>query len=187
MLRASHTRCLKCAIYFILAGFIVDLAALVWVIFILATSCHKNCHNIVRGKFCQPIKTTHIHSLLSFITMSPLLCIANHFPYIIISYISDPYHAGSISIVFFLTFILFYFVFGQFYSRVALRTGSRPKDYPDAVTRDIVHFPKGDACRRKVRVPFNTQVLLLSLGENLSVLYAPELMGIQFFSGAMSP
>ena len=97
------------------------------------------------------------------VTLAPLLCGANHLPYIVLSFISDPYHAGSISIGYFITFLLLYFMYVQFYSRVVLRTGSRPKNYPYATNPDIVHYPDGDACRRVVRVPFNTQVVMLSL------------------------
>ena len=79
------------------------------------------------------------------------------------AFISDPYHAGSISIGYFITFLVLYFMYMQFYSRVVLRTGSRPKNYPYATNPDLVHLPDGDACLRKVRVPFNTQVVMLSL------------------------
>ena len=141
-------------------GFLVDLAAFLWVVFILVTS------------FCKKVTSTRIHTLLVSVTASPLLCGANHLPYIILSYVSDPYQAGSISMVYFFTFLLFYFIFGQVYSRVVLRTGSRPKNFPHAVNADLVHFPEGDACRRKFSVPFNTQAVMISLGEciyNMSI------------------
>lgn len=144
----------------------MDLAALTWVLIILASSCKWNCQAILQGNCCKKVTSTRIHTLLVSVTVSPLLCGANHLPYIIMSYVSDPYNAGSISMIYFFTFLLFYFIFSQVYSRVVLRTGSRPKNYPYAVTADLVHFPDGDACRRKVRVPFNTQAVMLSLGED---------------------
>ena len=143
-------------------GFLVDLAALLWVTFVLLTSC--NCRSLLRGQLCEKVTSTRIHTLLVTTTVSPLLCSANHLPYVVLSYISDPYHAGSVTMGYFFSFLLFYFIFGQVYSRVVLRTGSRPKDFPFAVNADLVHYPDGDACRRKVRVPFNMQVVLLSLG-----------------------
>ena len=146
-------------------GFLVDLAAFLWVLFILATSCRWKCRAFLRGRFCKKVTSTRIHTLLVSVTVSPLLCGANHLPYIILSYLSDPYHAGSISMIYFFTFLIFYFIFGQVYSRVVLRTGSRPKNFPYAVNADLVHFPEGDACRRKLSVPFNTQAVMISLGE----------------------
>ena len=142
----------------------VDLAALFWVLFVFISSCHWNCRAILHGKLCDNVTSTRIHNLFVSVTIAPLLCAANHLPYVILSYISDPYHAGSVSMGYFLSLLLYYFVFARVYSRVVLRTGSRPKDFPYAVNADLVHFPDGDACRRKVRVPFNTQVVTLSLG-----------------------
>ena len=143
-------------------GFIVDIVAFLWVIFILVSCCHLDCHNIIKREFGKPVPYERIRNLL-LITASPVLCGANHIPYVIFSFISDPYHAGSITMVYFISFLLFYFVHQQVYSRVALKTTSRPKNFPYATDPDLIHLPDGDACRRKGRVPFNTQVLLLSM------------------------
>ena len=144
-------------------GNVIDLVALLWVIFILVSSCHLDCRNIFRKQICEPVTPRQIRSLLASATVSPLLCVANHLPYIIFSFISDPYHAGSVVMAYFMSFLLFYFIFGQFYSRLVLRTSSQPKDFPHSVNSDLVHYPDGDACRRKVQVPFNTHVVMISL------------------------
>lgn len=156
----------------------VDLAAFLWIGFVMVTSCQWDSTSLSllhRGRLRGKLTSTRIHTLLVSVTASPLLCGANHFPYIILSYVSDPYHAGSISIVYFISFFLFYFIFSQVYARFVLRTGSRPKNFPYSVNADLVRYPEGDACRRKVRVPFNIRVVLLSLGElYLELLSSPH-------------
>lgn len=142
-------------------GFAIDILALLWIILtFLVMCCRCNCH---ARQFCNPISPNRIQTLLLFSVLPPILCGANHIPYILFALISDPYHAGSIAMAHFISFLLFYFSFRQFYSRVALRTHSRPKNYPHAVNPDIVHFPDGDAVKIKVRAPFNTNVLFFSL------------------------
>lgn len=144
-------------------GIIIDSAAMVWVVFVLASSLHSDCQHIWKRRCCEPVKATKIHSLFISVTVSPLLCMANHLPYILLSFISDPHHAGSILIVYFVSFLLFYFLFRQFYAHMVLRTASPPKNFPHALNPDLVHYPDGDACRRRIGVPFNTRVIMLSL------------------------
>ena len=141
-------------------GVVVDLVAILLVTFTLITSCHWECCNVLRGKICKPVNPK---KLLVSITFSPLLCVANHVPYVILSFISDPYHAGSVAMGYFITGLLFYRVYQRFYSQVVLRTSSRLKEVPYPISPDLVHCPDNDTCRRNGRVPFNTQVLLLSL------------------------
>ena len=59
------------------------------------------------------------------IMVAPILCIGNHLHYIILAFISDPFHAGFIVIGYAITFFLFYFVFRQVYGRVVLRSNRR--------------------------------------------------------------
>ena len=144
-------------------GFLIDVSALIWVLFILITSCHWNIREMIRGNFCGSTATKTFHNLLISVTVSPLLCSANHLPYVALSYVSDPYHAGSVTMGYFITFLLFYFMFGQFYSFLALRIASKSKDISLSANVDIVNVADGDVDRRKVRAPFNTQVVSLSL------------------------
>lgn len=103
-------------------GLLVDIGAFVWVIFVLATSarCQHSEQLISKG-------STHIKKLISTVLIAPLLCIANHLFYILIAFISDPFHAGSIAIIYVVSFFLYFFIFRQFYNRVALHLNQRPQ------------------------------------------------------------
>lgn len=110
-------------------GLLVDLAAFLWVSFVMLSSCHWDCRSFWRrvkngasGKGSERIK-----KLLSTVTVAPMLCLANHLHYIIIAFISDPFHAGSIAIMYTISFFLFLFLFRQFYNRMVLHSNKRPK------------------------------------------------------------
>ena len=147
-----------------LTGYLIDLVAVLWVLFVLIACFQWDCCHALRVCRAHMILTpTDLKKLTVSITVSPLLCLANHFPYILFSLFADPYHAGSVLLAYFLSFLLFYVAFRQFYSRVALRTNDHPEHYPFSVNPDLVHFPDGDACRRKFHSPLNTNVLILGL------------------------
>ena len=113
-------------------GLVVDLVAFVWVMVVLATSCHFDCknfwHRIRNKKECN--SSERVKKLMSTVTIAPILSFANHVHYIIIAFISDPFHAGSISIMYSVAFILFFFLFRQFYNRMVLHSNKRPKIVP---------------------------------------------------------
>jgi len=111
----------------VITGMIVDVTAFIWVMFVMATSCHWDCKNMWyrwRNQSCPLETSKRIKKLLCTVMFAPILCIANHFHYIILAFISDPYHAGSITIAYGLSFFLHYFVFRQFYARVALHSNA---------------------------------------------------------------
>ncbi len=113
-------------------GLLIDLGAFVWVVIVLITSCHWDCKNFIRrfkdGDMCRGYG--RIKKLMSTVCVAPVLCLTNHIHYIIIAFIADPFHAGSIVIMYIFSFFLFYFVFRQFYNRVVLHSNKRPKIVP---------------------------------------------------------
>ena len=113
-------------------GIIVDVGAFIWVVMVLATSCHWDCRNFFqrmrKKEACKD--SDRIKKLVSTVTVAPVLCFANHLHYIIIAFISDPYHAGSIAIVYCISFFLYFFMFRQFYNRMVLHSNKRPKIVP---------------------------------------------------------
>lgn len=179
-------------------GLVIDLLAFVWVMIVLITSCHWDCKNFMQrmktGDVCQG--EGRIKKLISTVCVAPVLCISNHIHYIIIAFLVDAFHAGSIIIMYVLSFFLFYFVFRQFYNRLVLHSNKRPKIVPRtmelcpkcaakekkwfpaalednsnnssstrlmeddvATTGKCNCFVSGPQCH----LPFNTQVLMLSL------------------------
>lgn len=170
-------------------GVLVDLAAFLWVCFVLLTSCHWACRS-----FWQRLKkrenskgSKRIKKLISTVTVAPMLCGANHLHYIIIAFISDPFHAGSIAIMYTISFFLFLFLFRQFYNRVVLHSNKRPKKVtsfklcPKCSVKETLWHPspsgssiasnysqevvseKCNCFSPYAHAPFNTQVLLFSL------------------------
>lgn len=113
-------------------GVIVDVGAFVWVVGVLVSSCHWDCRHFferVRNReMCRG--SDRVKKLVSTITVAPVVCLANHIHYIMIAFISDPFHAGSIAIVYTIAFFLYFFMFRQFYNRVVLHSNKRPKIVP---------------------------------------------------------
>ena len=110
-------------------GLLIDFGAFGWVVYVLVNSCHWNFKN-----FWHSWKSEHqtksecperIKKLMSTIMLAPILCLSNHLYYIILAFVSDPFHAGFITIGYGITFFLFYFVFRQFYGRVVLHNDHR--------------------------------------------------------------
>ena len=111
-----------------LTGLLIDFGAFGWVIYVLASICHWDRHNILhfwkddhKKRDCPE----HVKKLMSTIMLAPILCLSNHLYYIILAFISDPFHAGFITIGYAISFFLFYFVFRQFYGRLVLRSNHR--------------------------------------------------------------
>lgn len=170
-------------------GLVVDLVAFVWVLVVLATSCHFDCknfwHRIRNKQECN--STERVKKLMSTVTIAPILSFANHLHYIIIAFISDPFHAGSISIMYGVAFVLFFFLFRQFYNRMVLHSNKRPKIVPriklcqkclanekywnpseNEVSSLNITDPEVKKCNCFIpgpncHTPFNTQVLVWSL------------------------
>ena len=166
------------AVYYLTTttGLLVDFAAFSWVMYVLATCCHWDCktfwHKWKNQQECNQGKSEIIKRLMSTILIAPMLCIANHIHYIVLAFVSDPYHAGSIAIVYFLTFILHYFIFRQFYNRVVLRTNVRikpstcqHKTQPDFQRSENSSSELSPYCKQKKlnRKPFNTQIVIIGL------------------------
>ena len=117
----------------VITGMIVDVAAFIWVMFVLATSCHWDCKNMWyrwKKQSCPLESSKRIKKLLCTVMVAPILCIANHCHYIILAFISDPYHAGSITIAYGISFFLHYFIFRQFYVRIALQSSAKRNPIP---------------------------------------------------------
>ena len=110
-------------------GLLVDFGAFGWVMYVLISICRWDCHEFWyfwKGENRQKRECPeHIKKLMSTIMVAPVLCLSNHLYYIILAFISDPFHAGFITIGYAITFFLFYFVFRQFYGRVVLRSNHR--------------------------------------------------------------
>lgn len=165
----------------VITGMIVDVSAFIWVMFVMATSCHWDCKNMWyrwRNQSCPLETSKRIKKLLCTVMFAPILCIANHFHYIILAFISDPYHAGSITIVYGLSFFLHYFIFRQFYARVALHSGA--KRNPNQKPTQNLESPHRDLCQvnstsstkplqdqqqnyNSQKVPFLTHVVTIGL------------------------
>ena len=113
-------------------GLVIDVGAFAWVLIVLIASCQWGCRNFLYNlqTGAQTQSSTRVKKLFSTVTVAPMLCLANHIQYIIIAFISDPFHAGSIAIMYTLSFFLYYFVFRQFYNRMVLQSNKRPKIVP---------------------------------------------------------
>ena len=130
-----------------LTGLLVDVAAFVWVVFVLFACLQSDIRHFVASRRCTRQLLTEggggrglsclagleqVKKLLSTVMVAPVLCLANHALYIIIAFISDPLRAGSIAILYALSFFLFFFGFRQFYNRVVLHSNKRPQIVPPA-------------------------------------------------------
>ena len=115
-----------------LTGLLIDMGAFVWVMIVLITSCHWDCKNFIQrlkqGDACKGYG--RIKKLLSTVCVAPVLCLSNHLHYIIIAFFADAFHAGSVIIVYVISFFLFYFILRQFYNRIVLHSNKRPKIVP---------------------------------------------------------
>jgi hypothetical protein len=107
-------------------GLLVDCGAFGWVVYVLISICHwdlKHFWQYWKGETTARKECPeHIKKLMYTIMVAPILCVANHLHYIILAFISDPFHAGFIVIGYLITFFLFYFIFRQVYGRVVLRS-----------------------------------------------------------------
>ena len=152
----------------VLTGLVVDTIAFVWVMIVLATSCHWDCkHMWLKWKNpqheCKAGSSEKIKKLMCTTMFAPLLCVANHFHFIALAWISDAVHAGSMAIAYFMSFLIMYFVFRQFYARLALRlrktqTDQEIDNMPLANHKSTVpHTPPS------IKPCFNTQVVAIGL------------------------
>lgn len=134
----------------LVTGVIVDVAMFVWVMFVLVVSCHWDCRNLWyrwRNMSCPRESSKQIKKLMCSTMIAPVICITNHCHYVILAFISDPFHAGSIGIAYGLSFFLHYFIFRQFYVLVASRT----------------NLQEQSAKRRPQVALFRTQVVTIGL------------------------
>ncbi len=151
----------------VLTGLVIDTVAFVWVIIVLVISCHWDCkHMWLRWKNqqheCKAGSSEKIKKLMCTTMFAPLLCVANHFHYIALAWISDAIHAGSIAIAYFISFLIMYFIFRQFYARVALRPSKTQTEQEMAI------MPPTDRKSTNPNSPpskpcFNTQVVVIGL------------------------
>ena len=110
-------------------GLLIDFGAFGWVVYVLISICHwdlKHFWQYWKGQNPERKECPeHVKKLMYTIMVAPILCISSHLYYIILAFISDPFHAGFIMIGYVITFFLFYFIFRQFYGRVVLRSNRR--------------------------------------------------------------
>ena len=169
-----------------LTGLIIDVGAFLWMLYALGRNFHwrlwhcwtqwnnPNAKHVLKN--CEQIKT-----LMTAVTIAPIMCLANHFYYIILAFISDPFHAGSIFIGHGISFFLYFLVFKQFYNRVVLRMNRRkspqekekycvniigtsnPDTQNESTTANGFHAKQPKIRRKILRVPFNTLVVVLGL------------------------
>lgn len=169
-------------------GMFIDTGAFLWVLFVLSKMFHWNCLYYTKPKHWNNPnskhllkKCDHIKKLLTATLIAPFLCIANHFYYIILAFLSDPFHAGFISIGHGISFLLYYFVFKQFYNRIVLQINRRrtsqekEKHCVNIIAASNPDLRNGfcdggelqlrrPKIRRKIlRVPFNVLVVVLGL------------------------
>ena len=175
----------------VLTGLILDFVAFGWVMFVIATSCHWDCKNGLYQYFqglrtCSANSSDGIKKLMTTIMIAPALCITNHLHYIILAAISDPFHAGSIGIAYFISLLLFYFIFRQFYARCTLQISSkqtnrspsfrgRGPEGPQTAFPDLTTRAKIIPLKKSIKVPFNTQVVsfgLLTIGPLMMIYLA---------------
>lgn len=118
----------------LVTGVVIDVAVFLWVMFVLAVSCHWDCKNLWyrwRNLSCPRENYKQIKKLMCSIMIAPVICLTNHCHYIILAFISDPFHAGSIGITYGISFFLHYFIFRQFYVLVTSRPSAKPKQKPN--------------------------------------------------------
>ena len=112
-------------------GVMVDVGAFLWIVIVLVSSCEckKFLHGLrlVSQEDREMNSSARVKKLFSTITIAPVLCITNHFHYIVIAFMADPFHAGSTAIIYILSFFLYFFIFRQFYNRIVLHSNKRPK------------------------------------------------------------
>ncbi len=108
----------------------IDVVAFIWVLFVLFYSAVY----VLKSYFGQRtslyladhIAYTRVKKLLTSIVMAAILSFFNHIHFVILAFIADPFHAGSIAMMFIAFFFIFYFVLRQFYNRVVLHSNKRP-------------------------------------------------------------
>lgn len=154
----------------VFTGLIVDVAAFIWVMVVMAKSCHWDCKNMWykwRKQTCRAGSSEQIKKLMCTIMFAPALCLANHLHYIMLAWITDPYHAGSVGILYFITFILYYVIFKQFYARiVSHKSNDSQMDSPIQLESrpSLSLINKGSRISLTPQaVGLNTQVIVCSL------------------------
>ncbi len=152
----------------VVTGNIFDTVAFVWVMYVLATSCHWDCKNMWqrwRRQSCKAGGSERIKKLMCTIMFAPALCVANHVHYIILAWIADPYHAGSLCIFYFVSFIIFYIIFRQVYARMVLQKNNG--GHSDSAHPSLNSYGSDSTgsltAHGAPRVAFNTQAVVLSL------------------------
>lgn len=112
-------------------GMLIDTFAFLWVMFVLIKCCHWECRTFwykrKNRKPCNHGESEKIKKFMSTTTLAPVLCLMNHFHYIILALIADPFHAGGIIVTYMISFGLHYFLFKQFYNYIVFRSYHQKK------------------------------------------------------------
>lgn len=113
-------------------GVVIDLVAFVWVMFVLASCILFVVKEFLRKRrmMAEPrdqAASNSIQKLMTSVMVASLLCIVNHIHFVILAFISDPFHAGSMAILFITFVFTFFFIFRQFYNHFVLYSSKHPK------------------------------------------------------------
>ena len=161
-------------------GLVIDILALGLVVFFLAksllTEFRRNTH------ICNCAKAKRVKKLISRVMVAPVLCLSNHIHYIILAFISDAHHAGSVAIIYVISTAFVFFIIRQFYNRMILRSNNHPRKVHQpkntindststTITDDQNSTPpvspvcsiEGDTNRRSCHKPFNIRIVMFSL------------------------
>ena len=113
-----------------MTGVFIDLIAFAWVLFVLFYSIMYVIKSLIsKGTslyLADRLAYNKVKKFLTSTTLAAVLSFFNHIHYIILAFISDPFHAGSTAIMFIAFFFIFYIVFRQFYNRVVLHSNKHP-------------------------------------------------------------
>ena len=113
-----------------MTGVFIDVIAFAWVLFVLFYSIMYVIKSYINQGMslylADRLAYNKVKKFLTSTTLAAVLSFFNHIQYIIIAFMSDPFHAGTTAIIFIAFFFIFYFVFRQFYNRVVLHSNKHP-------------------------------------------------------------
>jgi len=113
-----------------LTGVIIDVVAFVWMLFVLFYSIIYVIKSYVSQGMslyqADRLAYTRVKKLLTSTVMAAVLSFFNHVHFIILAFIADPFHAGSMAMMFIAYFFIFYLVLRQFYNRIVLHSNKTP-------------------------------------------------------------
>ena len=113
-----------------ITGVFIDVVAFLWVLFVISYSFVYVVRSYIRQRTSLYLADRLIYNkakkFMTSTVLAAFLSFFNHVHFIILAFIADPFHAGSIGIMLIAVFFIMYFVFRQFYNRVVLHANKHP-------------------------------------------------------------